>query len=134
MIEQKGMTWNHDFGYSFPLLPSLLNEEKKEEWKAKIVIFSYAFLLDHKKNHRAEHWYFIQIKLINFINKSILQLSVHVFPVLNKGTGSLILPIYLYIYCRVIIIWTNRCILSYHHWLIIWIYIQGGPKKVDYVI
>ena len=31
MIEQKGMTFNHDFGYSFPLsLPSKKREEEKE--------------------------------------------------------------------------------------------------------
>ena len=29
MIEQKGMTSNHDFGYSFPLFSSLLKKQKR---------------------------------------------------------------------------------------------------------
>jgi hypothetical protein len=29
MIEQKGMTFNHDFGYSFSLSSSLLKKEKR---------------------------------------------------------------------------------------------------------
>ena len=29
-IEQKGMTFDHDFSYSFPLFYSLLREEEKE--------------------------------------------------------------------------------------------------------
>jgi len=33
MIEQKGMAFDHDFGYSFPLFSSLLKKEgiRKEE-------------------------------------------------------------------------------------------------------
>ena len=48
MIEQKGMTFDHDFGYSFPpLFPSKKKrDEKKENELAKIVIKNYAFLLD----------------------------------------------------------------------------------------
>ena len=47
-IEQKCMTFDHDFGYSFPLFSSLLKKEgrRKGEWIAKIVIKSNAFLLD----------------------------------------------------------------------------------------
>ena len=30
-IEQKGMTWNHDFGYSFPLFSSLLKKRGKKK-------------------------------------------------------------------------------------------------------
>ena len=50
-IEQKGMFFNHDFGYSFPLFSSLLKkrEEEKENEVAKIVINSHAFLLDPSK-------------------------------------------------------------------------------------
>jgi len=36
MIEQNGMAFNHDFGYSFPLFSSLLKkreEEKKNEYQ-----------------------------------------------------------------------------------------------------
>ena len=42
-IEQKGMTFEHDFGYSFPLLSSLLKKGKKKkgEWIEKIVIKSH---------------------------------------------------------------------------------------------
>ena len=45
LIEQKGMTFTHDFGYYFPLFSSHL--KKREEYEvAKIVIKSHAFLLD----------------------------------------------------------------------------------------
>ena len=48
LIEQKGMTFDHDFTYSFPLFSSLLKKEGREEENkvAKIVIKSHAFLLD----------------------------------------------------------------------------------------
>ena len=47
-IEQKCMTFDHDFGYSFLLLSSILKREGKEKENkvAKIVIKSHAFLLD----------------------------------------------------------------------------------------
>jgi hypothetical protein len=47
-IEQKGMTFDHNFGYSFPFsLPSLKKrDEEKENEVAKIVIKSHAFPLD----------------------------------------------------------------------------------------
>ena len=47
-IEQKGITFDHDFGYSIPLFSSLLKkrEEEKENELAKIVIKSHALLLD----------------------------------------------------------------------------------------
>jgi hypothetical protein len=32
-IEQKGMTFDHDFGYSFPLFSSLL--QKEGSWRKK---------------------------------------------------------------------------------------------------
>ena len=50
LIEQKGMTFDHDFGYSFPLFASLLKKEvrRKAELIANIVIKSHAFLLDPK--------------------------------------------------------------------------------------
>ena len=46
LIEQKGMTFDHDFGYFF--FSSFLKKEerRKGEWLAKIVIKSHAFLLD----------------------------------------------------------------------------------------
>ena len=49
MIEQKGMTFDHNFGYSFPIFFYLLkqDEEEKENEFAKIVIKGHAFLLDH---------------------------------------------------------------------------------------
>ena len=51
MIELEGMTFDHDFGYSFPLFSCLLKKERyrKGEWIAKIGIKSHAFLLDHLK-------------------------------------------------------------------------------------
>ena len=50
-IEQKGLTFDHDFGYPFPLFSSLLKnrEEEKENKVAKIVIKSHVFLLDQIK-------------------------------------------------------------------------------------
>ena len=50
MIEQKSMTFDHNFGYSFPLLYFLLKkgEEEKENELAKIVIKGNVFLLDQK--------------------------------------------------------------------------------------
>ena len=50
-IEQKGMTFDHVFGYSIPLFSSLLKKEgrRKGELIAKIVIKSHAFLLDRLK-------------------------------------------------------------------------------------
>ena len=51
-IEQKGMTFDHDFGYSFPLSFSLLKKEGREKKNevAKIMIKSHAFLLDRSKS------------------------------------------------------------------------------------
>ena len=48
LIELKGMTFIHDFGYSFPLFSSHLKNEGREikNWVAKILIKSHAFLLD----------------------------------------------------------------------------------------
>ena len=48
MIEQKGMTFDHDFGYSFHLSYSLLKKKgrEKENEVKKIVIKSHVFLLD----------------------------------------------------------------------------------------
>ena len=47
-IEQKGMTFDHDFGYSLPLFffPPKKGRRKGERI-AKIVIESHALLLDH---------------------------------------------------------------------------------------
>ena len=42
-IEQKGMTFDHDFGYSLPSL-----KKRKEEKENVIVIKSHAFLVDLK--------------------------------------------------------------------------------------
>ena len=50
-IEQKGMTFDHDFCYSLPLFYSLLKKEgrRKKEWIAKIMIRCHAFLLNQIK-------------------------------------------------------------------------------------
>ena len=49
-IEQKGITFDHDFGYSLisPFLfpPKKKREEQQENELAKIVIKGHAFLLD----------------------------------------------------------------------------------------
>ena len=47
-IEQKGMHFDHDFGYSLTLLSSLLKKRGEEMGNecAKIVIKGHAFLLD----------------------------------------------------------------------------------------
>ena len=54
MIEQKGMTFDQDFVYSFTLFSSLLKREgrRKGELIAKIVIKSHAFLLDQFKLYK----------------------------------------------------------------------------------
>ena len=46
------MTFDHDFGYSFPLFSSLREKEgrEKENEVAKILIKSHAFLLDRFKS------------------------------------------------------------------------------------
>jgi hypothetical protein len=48
LIEQKGMTFDHDFVYSFTIFSTLIKkgEEEKEYEVAKIVIKGHAFLLD----------------------------------------------------------------------------------------
>ena len=53
-IEQKGMTFDHDFGYLFPLYSFLLTskrEEEKDNELSKIVIKGHAFLLDRPLKH-----------------------------------------------------------------------------------
>ena len=52
MIEQKGMTFDQDFIYSFPLFSFLLKKEEREKENevAKIVMKSHAFLLDLNYN------------------------------------------------------------------------------------
>ena len=49
MIEQKGMTFDHDFGYFFPfsLPPYKKRKREKVNELAKIMIKGHAFLLDH---------------------------------------------------------------------------------------
>ena len=48
LIEQKGMTFDHDFDCLFPLFSSLLENrgKKKRKINSKVVVKSYAFLLD----------------------------------------------------------------------------------------
>ena len=47
-IEQKGMTFDHDFCYFILLsLHSFLGGKRKGEWITKVLVKSYAFLLDH---------------------------------------------------------------------------------------
>ena len=47
-IEQKGMTFDHDFCYSFSFSSYLFFWEGREKWKriTKVVFKSHAFLLD----------------------------------------------------------------------------------------
>ena len=50
MIEQEGMTFDHDFGYFSPFLfPPKKRKEEKENEVAKIMIKSHAFLLGQLK-------------------------------------------------------------------------------------
>ena len=70
-IEQKGMTFDHDFGYYFPHFSSLLKkkEEEKENELAKIVIKGHAFLLDLFSNSIYQTllpWFCKQRYLITF--------------------------------------------------------------------
>ena len=49
-IGQKGMTFDHDYIYSFPLLSSLLKRgKKKRRMNSKYRDQSHAFLLDREK-------------------------------------------------------------------------------------
>ena len=63
LIEQKGMTFDHDFGNSFTLFSSLLTKEgrRKGEWLAKIMIKSHAFLLDptHSIYHNSNAYFYL---------------------------------------------------------------------------
>ena len=53
-IEQKGMTFDHGFGYSFPPFSSLLEKEgrRKGEWIAKIVIKSQCLSARSKQSKK----------------------------------------------------------------------------------
>ena len=66
-IEQKGMTFDHDFCYLFSFSSSLFYKEGEERGKriTKVVVKSHAFLLDQlelgplqKKGHSNEKQYF----------------------------------------------------------------------------
>ena len=50
-IKQKGITFDHDFGYSLPIFSSFPKKKgkRKGEWIAQIMIKSHAFLLDLQK-------------------------------------------------------------------------------------
>ena len=85
MIKQKGMTFDHDFGYSLSLLSSLLKrEEEKENKQKKMVIKSHAFLLDlfvhvlRKSGNILSNYswpkYFIYI---NHINWNVIYLEIN---------------------------------------------------------
>ena len=52
MMEQEGMTFDHDFSYFILLFSSLLKKEgrEKENDVAKIVIKSHTFLFHHNNN------------------------------------------------------------------------------------
>ena len=45
-IEQKGKTFDQDFGYSFPLFYSLLKKERRRKGECIAKIKSHDFLLD----------------------------------------------------------------------------------------
>ena len=47
LMEQKGMTFNHDFCYLILLFSSLLKKGEKENEVAKIVIKSHTFLVQY---------------------------------------------------------------------------------------
>ena len=55
------MTFDQDFGYSFPIFSSLLKkrEEEKENELGKIVIKDHAFLFDQDKRYNVK-----EIKMI----------------------------------------------------------------------
>ena len=80
-IEQKGMTFDHDYVYSFPLFSSPLKKEgrRKGERIAKIVIKSHAFLLDlilksvlSGKQNMLENVFCFQANYQMEINKNVL--------------------------------------------------------------
>ena len=64
-IDQKGMTFDQDFGYALPFFSSLLKKEgrRKGEWIAKIVIKSHAFLLDRLYLNQAPRKYINKISI-----------------------------------------------------------------------
>jgi hypothetical protein len=43
MIEQKGITFDHDFGHSFPLFSSRLKEEGRRKRELKVIKLFKAF-------------------------------------------------------------------------------------------
>ena len=65
LIEQNGMTIDHNFGYSFTILFSLLikEERRKGEWLAKIVIKNHAFLLEptHSIYHNSNAYFYLAL-------------------------------------------------------------------------
>ena len=85
-IEQKGMTFDHDFSYSFPLFSFLLKKEgrRKKELLAKIMIKCHAFLLDLLENANVKlktilktfHKYFKYLILSFFMIKYFLWISL----------------------------------------------------------
>ena len=64
------MTFDHDFGYSFPLFSSILEKEgrRKGEWIAKIVIKSHAFCSIVLRNPYHNIFFPITINIIWRIN------------------------------------------------------------------
>ena len=69
-IDQKGMTFDHDFGYSLSLFSSLLKKEgrRKGGWIAKIVIKSDAFPLNQTEKI---HWIYFDIYIYTYIIQNI---------------------------------------------------------------
>ena len=67
------MIFDHDFGFSFPLFSSLL-KKREEEWIAKIVVLSHAFLLDpYKVSNKISNLSLNQIfKSFSFLKLSLI--------------------------------------------------------------
>ena len=102
MIEQKGMTFDHDFGYFSPLLFSLLAKEgrRKGEWISKsyqskdqrsclsarsTLIFPYRF--GPYLNHRQFRSYIILGKNCVFMILAYIQIFIKIGPLANVLEG-----------------------------------------------
>ena len=55
-IEQKGMTFDHDFGYSYPLFTSLLKNREKKKRKMNSKKRDQKSCLSVRKNREKKKW------------------------------------------------------------------------------
>ena len=87
-IEQKGMTFDHDFGYLFEFFSSLLKKRKEEkENNAKIVIKSHAFPLDQCIRSKSTYFNFLGAA-INLMTYSKVNQPTNTASAISKKLSS----------------------------------------------